>query len=200
MAEERRDAVRPDFFIHPSKDEFVYDKNLGYGKFKLDNLALNITNIGIGPAKIVKCEWNFDYEKCFNIIKPFNKNDKFYYSEKNKIAFNESSVTYFEDDFHARLFPLINAGKEESIRFPFTYIRMLGIMKHLVEEGKLQEIDIPKIELCIGYLNIFNETIPPKSFLIHPIMNISTSHGSDGKIEGYQGVINIVPNEIVKEK
>jgi hypothetical protein len=199
MKSQRRDSVRPDLYIHPSENEFEYDKDLGYARIKRDQLVLSITNIGIGPAKMVICEWKLDYKECFNIIEPFNENNRFYVLKKDHVGFNEASGAFYEEDFRPRTLPMIATEKERTIKFPFIYLRIVGIMKELAEEGKIQKTEIPEIELYISYYNIFNEkTKPPKSFLISPEMKVKTSHKNDDGEKGYKGVIRMEPQELVR--
>ncbi|WP_406944131.1 hypothetical protein ACJA3J_12125 [Halobacillus sp. SY10] len=198
MAAQRRDDVRPDIYLYPSKNTYEYEMELGYGRTANDQVTFKMLNIGIGPAKIVKCEWNeLNFEEWLTLIQPFNLDNRFYELSKSYVQFNEAGRTYFDEDFAIQILPLIMPDNKDVINLPFTYRRFLGIVYQLLIEENIKKEDIPQIELRVTFHNIFNESVFRK-FTISPEVFIGGSQTSDGELVNYRGEIKLMPRELTR--
>ncbi|ASF38875.1 hypothetical protein CEH05_07005 [Halobacillus halophilus] len=189
IANQRRDAVRPDLYIRECESKFKYNKDLGYARTEVDQLLLYIENIGIGPAKMAEFKWIININKSLRAIEPFNKDNLFYRIENNQLMFNEAGVISYSEDFSTQTIPLFPADEKKGVRFPFTYTRLLGITIQLIQEGKIKREEVPEILLEVSYNNIFNEKIIKKVYVINTEVVTQSLSTADNLISGYDVLI-----------
>lgn len=184
MYRQRRASYKPDIIIHNSKhDVYMYrdadDKETTFRFFGTGNTdgyaskfaKLQIVNLGVGVAKNVEIEINFDIEKAIKLIQEKNESNGFTFnlgnsnnSKKEIIYISNKDLDFFHvgEPYRKTAIPFIvtndRTGSEVYIEIPRAYLALLTIFldtdRYLPNPKKHEYINknnFPELEIKINY-------------------------------------------------
>ncbi len=159
--------------------------------------SIPLVNIGLGTAKKIECNWNFDADEFSKKIQKIDMEKRFRFSVKDDfLSINiygephSSSSIQMQRKFEYIL-PINIDKSNSSLTIPPAFLEMLGVMTHLLSIcpheilSKIPDYtNIPELELEIKYTDIQNIKYFKKLKVKFNLVSFVVS----GKIEGTSNI------------